>query len=181
VLHERGGDAVSAVERARSRFGRRADISAPQAARPCNPFQSNLRGASGYEGYSWYLGDEPERPEAASFGDALAELEMFVAALGRPFVLAGRGQGAVLAMTLALHAPGGLAGVWCEDGGLAQLDGWTLPESSVPGVPFVLEGLDDIRISRARDAIESRGARVLVSAAEQEAWLETLTVPDVTT
>lgn len=167
---------MTAIEKARPRFGRRADLVAPQAARPCNPFQSNSPGAPGYAGYSWYLGDDPERPEAASFGDVLAELDLFVAALDRPFVLAGRGQGAVLAMALALHAPNALAGVFCEGAALAQIDGWTAPEHTLDGVSFVVGGLDDLRFSRVREVLEARGAGIDRSPAEPKDWLEGIAV-----
>jgi pimeloyl-ACP methyl ester carboxylesterase len=180
VLHDRGEDGVSATEAARARFGRRADVVAPQAARPCNPFQSNSQDAPGYAGYSWYLGDDAERPEAASFGDVLAELDLFVAALGRPFVLTGRGQGAVLAMTLALHAPESLVGVWCEGASLAQLDGWQAPHVSLAGVSFVLEPLDDLQLSRTREVLDARSARFDAAASRPEAWLETLAPPPAT-
>jgi hypothetical protein len=164
---------VSIVETERKRFGGRADLVAPQAARPCNPFQSNFREAEGYAGFSWYLGDDVERPEAASFGDALAEIELFATSLARPFVLAGRGQGAVLAMTLALHAPPSLAGVWCEGAALVQLDGWTLPEAPLSGIPFAL-CLDDLRFTRARDVLEARGARIEDGGIGPEDWLRTI-------
>jgi predicted esterase len=174
VLHDRGGDAVSAAQAARARFGRRVDVVAPQAARPCNPFQSNLQSEPGYAGFSWYLGDDAERPEAASFGDALAELESFVTELARPFVLTGAGQGAILAMTLALHALPNLRGVWCEGAALALLDGWQPPELPLGGVAFVVESLDDLRMSRVRDTLEARGARVGLAVDGPEAWLEAI-------
>jgi hypothetical protein len=174
VLHDRGGDAVAAAQAARARFGRRVDILAPQAARPCNPFQSNFQSEPGYAGFSWYLGDDAERPEAASFGDVLAELELFVAGPSRPFVLTGRGQGAILAMTLALHALPNLRGVWCEGAALAQLDGWQLPDFPLTDVHFVLEGIDDLRLSRVRDTLEARGARAGAATGGAEAWLEAI-------
>jgi predicted esterase len=180
VLHDRGADGVSAIETGRPRFGRRADLVAPQAARPCNPFQSNLQSAPGYAGYSWYLGDDPERPEAASFGDVLAELDLFVAALDRPFVLTGRGQGAVLAMALALHAPEALAGVLCEGAALAQIEGWTAPEHALDGISFVVSDLDDLRFSRVREVLEARGARVDRSSTDPQGWLEALAAAEGT-
>jgi predicted esterase len=174
VLHDRGGDAVSAAQAARAKFGRRVDIVAPQAARPCNPFQSNLQSEPGYAGFSWYLGDDAERPEAASFGDVLAELELFVAAPARAFVLTGCGQGAILAMTLALHALPNLRGVWCEGVALAQLDGWQLPDLPLTDVAFVLEGIDDLRLSRVRDTLEARASHAGRADDGAEAWLESI-------
>src|SRR5262249_36415749 len=110
-LHARGGEAPASLEQARALAGPGPDVFALQAARPCNPMQSNLRAAPTYAGFSWYLGDDHQRPEAASFADAIGEVESFVLALERPFVLGGDGQGAVLATTLALYAPPRLLGV----------------------------------------------------------------------
>lgn len=129
ALHARGGDAATGLASARARFGEGPDLVALQAARPCNPFQSNLRTNDAYSGFSWYLGDDPGRPEAASFGDALAQVEAFVRRLDRPFVLAGEGQGAALALALAAHEPAGLAGVFAPGAELPRIDGWTAPRA----------------------------------------------------
>ena len=128
ALHERGGDAASGLALARALFGQAPDVVAPQAARPCNPFQSNLRASAAYSGFSWYLGDDPSRPEAASFGDALAQLDAFVRGLRAPFAIAGEGQGAVLALTLALYAPPRLVGVFAPGARVASIAGWTPPQ-----------------------------------------------------
>ena len=87
ALHARGGDARAECDRVRTLFGPEPDIVALQAARPCNPMQSDLRAVAEYAGFSWYLGSEPSRPEAASFGDALAQIELFTRGPRRPFVL----------------------------------------------------------------------------------------------
>lgn len=159
----------------RARFGARADIVAPQAARPCNPFQSNLLGAHGYEGFSWYLGDEPEKPEAASFGDALAALEEFTSSIERPYVVVGCGQGAVLALTLALHALPGLCGVVAIGNGLARLDGWSAPGESLQGIDVVLEALDaKTRRAAATMLAERRATLTETADSNFEPWLLTL-------
>lgn len=178
ALHRRGGDATEALATARRLFGHRADIIAPQAARPCNPFQSNLRAAAGYEGFSWYLGDDPERPEAASFGDALAQLDACVRQLGRPFVLSGEGQGAALAIALGLHAPEGLVGVHACLSGMPSIDGWRLPVATLEHVEFLLADLDAPRSADAHAALAQRRAIVLpvatLTTAQASRWLESL-------
>ena len=180
ALHCRGGDAAEALRAARGLFGDRADLVAPQAARPCNPFQSNLRAAAGYEGFSWYLGNDPERPEAASFGDALAQLDLFVSALARPFVLSGEGQGTALAMALALHAPEGIAGVHACSAAVPSIDGWQLPVVMLDGIGFLLADPDATRVSRARALLAERRAAVVQVATltplRASQWLESLLV-----
>lgn len=174
ALHTRGGQARSAIEQARRSFGDSPEIVAPQAARPCNPFQSNLA-AGGYAGFSWYLGDSPDRPEAASFGDALVQLDRLVRSLDRPFVLAGEGQGAVLAVTLALHMPDLLAGVIAEGAAVPMIEGWQLPTVSMPGVDVVLGGLDAQARGRALAVLAERNATVIedLLSTDQTAWLQT--------
>jgi len=178
ALHRRGGDATEALATTRTLFGCNADIVAPQAARPCNPFQSNLRSEAGYGGFSWYLGDDPERPEAASFGDALAQLEACVRQLGRPFVLTGEGQGAALAIALGLHAPEGLVGVHACLGGVPAIDGWSLPVATLEHVEFLLADLDARRAAEAHAALTQRRAVVLpvaaLTTARASRWLESL-------
>jgi hypothetical protein len=182
-FHERGGDAASALTDARALFGRGPDIVAPQAARPCNPFQSNLRAAPRYAGFSWYLGENPSRPEAASFGDALAQLELVARDLGRPFLLAGSGQGAVLAVTLALFAPGGLAGVHARGAALPDLDGWPFPLAMLPAVELALVGLDPQSGADAVAVFTRREARTFCcdddSLAQRERWLQSLAVANM--
>jgi predicted esterase len=181
ALHRRGGDATEALATARRLFGDRADIVAPQAARPCNPFQSNLRAASGYEGFSWYLGGDPERPEAASFGDALAQLDACARQLGRSFVLSGEGQGAALAIALGLHAPEGLVGVHAFLGGVPSIDGWRLPVATLEHVEFLLADLEESRAADARAVLTGRRAIVVpvasLTTARASRWLESLHAP----
>lgn len=180
ALHRRGGDAAEALSSARRQFGHRVDLVAPQAARPCNPFQSNQRAAAGYQGFSWYLGDDPERPEAASFGDTLAQLDAYVSRLGRPFVLSGEGQGAALAIALGLHAPEGLVGVHACSNGVPSIDGWQLPVAPLEHVEFLLADLDASRIATARTMLAERRAPVLpvapLTPARASLWLESLSV-----
>lgn len=166
ALHARGGDAAAAVAAARGIFGDGPDVIALQAARPCNPLQSNLRSETAYAGFSWYLGETPEQPEAASFGDALAQVELFAFSLSRPFVLFGEGQGAVLAMTLALYAPERLEGVVARGGGLPRIHGWDPPSPSLTDVSFIVSDVDEDAQQAATRTFAARGARVIRSAAE---------------
>lgn len=168
ALHDRGGDAAAALAAARRRFGERPDLLAPQAARPCNPFQSNLRSAPAYAGFSWYLGGDAEHPEAASFGDALAALEAFVVEVDREYVLSGDGQGGVLAATLALYAPDGLAGVHAAGSATAILDGWQPPAVRLDGLPVL--ATDARGRTALTDTLGERGAEV--HRGEAATWLE---------
>src|SRR6185369_6039471 len=174
ALHARGGDAASETERVRLRFGAGPDIVALGAARPCNPMQSNLRSVAAYAGFSWYLGDDPARPEAASFGDALAQVEAFVRGIGRPFVLAGDEQGAVLAIVLSLFTPDGLVGAHTVRLSSPTIDGWTPPFARMDGIHIVIEDSGDT--SRIGLELERRGAVVDVRDrhAGLERWLESL-------
>jgi predicted esterase len=142
-LHARGGDAAAGLSFARRLFGPDADVIALQAARPCNPFQSNLRAHPAYAGFSWYLGDDARHPEAASFGDALAQVDAFVRALDRSFVLAGEGQGGALALALACYRPCGLLGVCAPAGGFPVLAGWEVPPPVAKGDDLLLEAPAD--------------------------------------
>ncbi|MFN2376065.1 MAG: alpha/beta hydrolase [Candidatus Binatia bacterium] len=174
ALHARGGDAPLAVRSARAVFGDNVDIVAPQAARPCNPFQSNHRGEPAYEGFSWYLGHDVARPEAASFGDALVQLDLLVGALGRRFVLTGDGQGAVLALTLALHAPPGLAGVHMCSAAPPEIDGWAPPRAKLNGIPFLVTGESDAgALAKLRALLEPTLAQVVKTNVRSFArWIE---------
>lgn len=182
ALHARGGDSLGAVAEARKQFGDAPDVLAPQAARPCNPFQSNLQsdlpGAGGYGGFSWYLGEEAARPEAASFGDVLVQLDRFVRSRSMPFILWGRGQGGVLALALALLAPDGLVAVYASEAGLASIDGWKLPETRLGGIDFVLADFEAAQASRAREELIRREAGSVTfssrQAAQARAWFEGL-------
>lgn len=160
ALHARGGDAASGIAHARAVLGDEPDVVALQAARPCNPLQSNLRAAQPYAGFSWYLGADPCVPEAASFGDALAQLDLFASSMERPFVLVGEGQGAVLAVTLALFAPARLVAVHARGAAMARIDGWSAPERDLRGIEFRLHAMDGAEHGEAVAGLRRRGARV---------------------
>ena len=170
ALHGRGGDARTERDRVRALFGPGPDIVALQAARPCNPMQSDFRAVAAYAGFSWYLGSDPSRPEAASFGDALAQLEIFVESVRQPFVLAGDEQGAALALTLALYAPAGLVGVHAARAAAPSIDGWDAPCDAIAEIRFMVS---DAGSAMACDELLSRrGARAMYCEPDQLApWL----------
>ena len=148
-LHDRGGDAASAVAAARAAFGAGPRVIAPQAARPCNPMLSNFAGAHSYAGFTWHLG-ENERPEPASFGDSLAQLEMLLDDAASRVILFGHGQGAVLAVALALHGAACVAGIAVDRPLVPAIEGWRMPERSASPLPCLVlneNAGDDARLS----------------------------------
>ena len=106
---------------------------APQAPRARNPFHSSAppddERLRAYVGFSWFRTDDAGRPEPASFGDSLAQLEALVRELaergGAPLYLLGRGSGATLALGAAQAFPELLAGVVALDGTRPEIPGWS--------------------------------------------------------
>ena len=94
AARRRRGLARSSSRSARP-LGPDLDVVAPQAPRARDPFHSSDAGLAGYSGYSWFRSDDAGRPEPASFGDSLAQLEALVLELaergGAPLYLLGRG------------------------------------------------------------------------------------------
>ena len=181
ALHPRGGDVRSECERVRRLFGSGPDIVALQAARPCNPTQSDFRAARAYAGFSWYLGVDPSRPEAASFGDSLAQVESFASTIERAFVLVGDEQGAAIALIFAFFGPSGLAGVHMTRTVHPVIEGWTPPAERLDGIPFA--ATDREAAAQLSGLLPKRGAHFEVFDATQprqmEQWLETLRGGDV--
>ena len=177
-LHDRGQSAADAVSRARALFGEGPDLLAPQAARPCNPFQSDLRSVAAYTGFSWYLGGDHCRPEAASFGDALVQLDLFLRQSGdgrpRGVVIAGEGQGAVLALALVLFAPEWLHGAVAIGGGLPSIDGWSPTDLPLDGLAVVLVDAAPAHLAVSKATLAARGAAVEIrqSPVELKRWLQ---------
>ncbi|HYC55972.1 MAG TPA: hypothetical protein VEL28_13640 [Candidatus Binatia bacterium] len=144
TLHDRNGNARHAMGAARTLFGEEPAVLAPQAARPCNPFQSNFEGAPAYAGYSWYLGSDSLMPEPASFGDALCQLELLLGEEAlrnrRGVVLHGYGQGAALALALASYGAGNVTGLVVDRCQLPRIAGWTAPSSFAKSLRCLLLG-----------------------------------------
>ena len=111
ALHADGADARQLLP-AGERF-EDLDLIALQAPRARNPFLSSASPDDprwrDYAGYTWFRRDGAGRPEPASFGDSLAQLEKLVLELheaGRaPVYLLGRGEGATLAAELHALRP----------------------------------------------------------------------------
>lgn len=160
ALHDRGETAERASHWARTLFGPDPDVVAPQAARPCNPFQSNLASAASYAGFSWYLGVDAASPEAASFGDSLVQLDALAAKLDRPLVLCGRGQGGTLAIALACYDPARLAGLAVENAAPPAIAGWSLPDICMDRLPALVIDVDERRRCSAARTLAMRGAAV---------------------
>ncbi len=114
----------------------------PQAARPITPT------SHGYvleeDGFSWYLGQDFDRPEPATFGESLWQVEQFLYDLEdqqsrkQPIFLVGYGQGAVLTLSMAGVAPESLAGVAGICGCLPEIRGWSPPMATLDGLPVLL-------------------------------------------
>lgn len=141
-------------------------IFAPEAARGVYRMREVV-------GHTWYGGWQVERPEPASFGDSLAQLERFIHDVrGRtdegepaPFLL-GYDQGAVLALALATVVPDLIAGVMAVCGSLPSFADPTLlpvPEMTLP-ILLIADPADaDLpadAIDRTAAQLEERGAQV---------------------
>jgi len=109
------------------------DVIAPQAARSRNPFLSSASPDDprwrAYGGFRWFARDDAGRPEPASFGDSLWQLEQLVRELhergGAPVYLVGHREGATLALGAALAFPDLLSGVVAIDGASPEIPGWS--------------------------------------------------------
>jgi len=118
------------------------ELVTPQAARPINAV------LDGYplqeEGFTWYWGEEVCRPEPATFGESLWQLEQFVCDVRdrhnvkRSIFLVGHDQGAVLAATTVGIMPELLTGVVVICGCLPEIRGWSLPVENAEGLPVLL-------------------------------------------
>lgn len=95
---------------------------------------------------TWF-GGTLERPESASFGDSLAQIERFVYDVRnrtgerapRPWLL-GYEQGAVLALTMGMIAPDLISGVMAIGGGLPSFNAPGLLEPVESSLPVLLIG-----------------------------------------
>jgi predicted esterase len=139
-LHAEGGDVDQLLPFA-GRLGPQFQLIAPQAARPTNPA---TQGYVENQGYLWFFIQQAGYPEPATFGESLWLLDRFIADVrgrqgaGRPLVLVGYEQGAVLAATLAMVVPDQLAAVVAIGGYLPEIAGWSPPAEDLQGLPVLL-------------------------------------------
>jgi predicted esterase len=114
ALHREGEDSAALLPFCRA-VSRHLRVWAAQAPRARNPLLGSGHGGAGWgehTGYLWYRVDDGGRAEPASFGDALLAVEALAlearAAEPRalPLVALGAGQGATLALALAVLRPG---------------------------------------------------------------------------
>ena len=159
ALHGANGGLDDLVPLARS-LRPDARVVAPEAARGVYRIRDVVA-------HTWYGGWRAERPEPASFGDSLAQLERFVhdvrerAAEGEPALpwLLGYDQGAVLALSLAAIAPGLVRGVMAVGG---CLPAFSDPHLLVPvpsDLPVLLVG-DRGADAPPAAAVEATAARL---------------------
>jgi hypothetical protein len=125
ALHADGGGPREVLPHCEP-LARELDVVAPQAPRARNPFLSSAPPDDprwrDYAGYSWFRRDAAGRPEPASYGDSLAQLEKLALELheaGRaPLYLFGVGEGETLARELEALRPDLFEGsVRCNDDG----------------------------------------------------------------
>jgi predicted esterase len=134
---------------------------------------------------TWF-GGTIGRPEPASFGDSLAQIERFIhdvrnreggANPSRPWLL-GYDQGAVLALSIGLIAPELISGVMAICGGLPTFSDPTLLEPVESDLPVLLIGDNDQRdetdtqIASTASTMERLGHRVTVEWVEGASKLD---------
>jgi predicted esterase len=132
ALHSDGGDA-SELAALCACVDDEFDVVAPQAARSRNPFLSSASPDDprwrAYGGFRWFARDDAGRPEPASFGDSLWQVEQLVRELRErgdgPVYLVGYRDGAILALGAALAFPRELDGVLAIDGARPEIPGWS--------------------------------------------------------
>jgi len=143
-LHADGADSSELVTLCESLFPE-CDVVAPQGPRARDPFHSSAAPADprwgAYSGYSWFRRDDLGRPEPASFGDSLAQLESLARELhaaGRaPLHLVGRREGATLALGAALAFPELLASIVALEGTAPEIPGWSDVRAVPPELPIL--------------------------------------------
>jgi predicted esterase len=148
ALHGGNGNLDDVVPLAQA-LGSDIRIVAPESARGVYNFRTMVA-------HNWYGWSHAYRPEPASFGDSLAQIERFIydvrerAAPGEPArpIHLGYDQGAVLALTAALALPDLLSGVMAVCGSLPQL-----PEDDL--FPVTASDLPVMLVSAPKDPLLS--------------------------
>jgi len=167
ALHSDGADAHELLPLC-SAFAREFDALMPQAARSRNPFFSSAPPDDprwqAYAGHSWFRRDDLGRPEPASFGDSLWQVEQLAVELDEldagPIYLLGYRDGATLALGAALAFPQRLDGVIAIDGARPEIPGWSEQRALSPDLPVteIHAGYTDPREAdeRVREFLDER-------------------------
>ncbi len=137
------------------------DVLAPQASRSRNPFLSSAPPDDprwrAYAGFSWFRRDDAGRPEPASFGDSLWQVQQLVLELlergDGPVFLLGYREGATLALGAALALPELLDGVVAIDGDAPEIPGWSDRLASAADLPVAAIRADYTDPRGAADAV----------------------------
>ncbi|WBX85782.1 alpha/beta hydrolase [Sphingosinicella microcystinivorans] len=183
ALHPEGHDEREAEARL-SELKDDYHIIAPRAWRALNP---RMYGPGENNYFAWFFMFRPDQPEPATFGDSLFQLEQFIHDVRErvpdvPVILAGWGQGAILAITLAGVIPEFLDGVYAVDGFLPSISGWSLPSSDLGRLPIALaysagSGRERLHGSQTRAALTGRGAAVGIEPADARSihrWVQNI-------
>lgn len=113
--------------------------------------------------FSWFSCVNPPLIEPIGFGDSLIQLERLVldhSAQGpgeRTIMIIGIGQGATMALALAMLWPELCAGVVAIGGSLPAVPGWTAPARAMPGLPVLLVAGAD----HTQQKLAQLGARIV--------------------
>jgi phospholipase/carboxylesterase len=187
ALHGGHGNLDDVIPFARA-LGSDLRVVAPEAARGVYNFRTMVA-------HNWYGWSQIYRPELASFGDSLAQLERFVhdvrertspADPPAPWLL-GFDQGAVLALSLALMTPDLIAGAAAICGGLPTFSDPSLIDGVPFDLPLLLVGAPDDpalppgEIEAAASRLSEMGARVSVRWVDDARRLGTATAEEVGT
>lgn len=169
TLHGNQGSLDDLVPMA-SDLGSGLRIVAPQAARGVHDSKHFV------VGHSWYASVSPDKPEPASFGDSLAQIERFVIDVqGRAepgesprLWLLGYREGAVMSLAAAGVLPDLFSGVIAICGSLPTLRDWHALVGDADGLPILLvsdpdDPLIPLEIVRqTHDALMDWGASVTI-------------------
>lgn len=125
--------------------------------------RAQTQGGNGVScGHFWYIGPQ-DRPELSTFGDGLyqAEILLLEQAENGPVYLAGRGQGASIALTLAALWPDHVASVSAWQGGLPlNLDRMPLEFGDLSTLSVALHDLPADIARFTREQLAAQGAHI---------------------
>lgn len=166
-LHGNQGSLDDLMPLART-LGSDLRIVAPEAARGMHDSKHFV------VGHTWYASVRPEKPEPASFGDSLAQIERFIvdvrerAEPGEKLspLLLGYGEGAVMSLAAAGVLPDLLSGVVSVCGAIPEIRDWQVLSQAADSLPIMLISdphdpfISPELVRQTRDALEAWGASV---------------------